>query len=385
MEDFHFNQIIYLSNSPLKYLEKGFHISELKNINDLEVKFWNLTQIVFGEKTNEEKNIFEKNISNLNQFENEIKLQKNQKSLYISLISYEFSTIHLYYILKKYNCKTLFFARGALPQHKIISRLKTLDYNRIVSFCKNRIALLIKYLKIVNTHDYLLISGKEGYKTIGIGSEIDIKKSKIYYINALDKEIFDKTNNKLLENKNKIAFLDEYLPFHPDNKLLNLKTLSENKYFKELNLFFSYLELKLKVQVVICAHPKSEKYKTKNYFENRKIYFNETNEIVKASRGVICHASTSVNFAVLSKKPITFISSNLIKHYLPLLDKQIILNSKILKANFINIDNIENEYYFHKLNEVKYNAWIKNYLSYKVDQNKSETSEILKEILFKKN
>ena len=92
-----------------------------------------------------------------------------------------------------------------------------------------------------------------------------------------------------------------------------------------------------------------------------------------------------MNFAVLSKKPITFISSNLIKHYLPLLDKQIILNSKILKANFINIDNIENEYYFHKLNEVKYNALIKNYLSYKVDQNKSETSEILKEILFKKN
>ena len=111
------------------------------------------------------------------------------------------------------------------------------------------------------------------------------------------------------------------------------------------------------MQVVICAHPKAEKYKTKNYFENRKIYFNKTCEIIKSSRGVISHNSTAVNFAVLSKKPIIFITSNLIKRINPVLDKQILLHSKNLKSNCIDIDNYQQEnLFFWKINEVFYKS-----------------------------
>jgi len=384
MEHIRYNQIVYLSSLPLRNLSKDFYVHELKNIKGLDVQFWNLTEVLFSLKTNDEKNIFEKNICNHAQFKNEIKLQNNEKTLYITSIAFEYRSLLLYYFLKKYNCKTLFFARGALPQYKRINKLNNINFNRIIIFFKNRIAFLFKYLNVVNTFNYLLISGLDGYKTIGVGSEIDLKKSKKYYINSIDKEIYDDANYELALDNNILVFIDEYMPFHPDFKLLNIDTVPESEYYNELNLFFSHIEKKLKMQVVICAHPKAEKYKTKNYFENRKIYFNKTCEIIKSSRGVISHNSTAVNFAVLSKKPIIFITSNLIKRINPVLDKQILLHSKNLKSNCIDIDNYQQEnLFFWKINEVFYKSWKRKYLTYNVNQNKVKTIEILKEIVSK--
>ena len=384
MEYFRYNQIVYLSSLPLKNLSKDFYVHELKNLKGLEVQFWNLTEVLFGLKTSEEKNNFEKNIGNHTQFKNEIKLQNNEKTLYITSIAFEYRSLLLYYFLKKHNCKTLFFARGALPQYKLIDKLNNLNFNRIIIFFKNRIAFLFKYLNIVNTFDYLLTSGLDGYKTIGVGSEIDLKKSKKYYINSIDKEIYDDANPELALDNNILVFIDEYMPFHPDFKLLNIDTVPESEYYNELNLFFSRIEKKLKMQVVICAHPKAENYKTKNYFENRKIYFNKTCEIIKLSRGVISHNSTAINFAVLSKKPIIFITSNLIKRFNPILDKQILLHSKILNSNFIDIDNYQQKnLFFWEINEVFYKSWKRKYLTYNVNQNKVKTLKLLKQIVVK--
>ena len=243
MEYFHYSQIIYLSSLPLKNLSKDFYVHELKNLKGLEVQFWNLTEILFGVKTNEEKNIFEININNHNQFKNEIRLQNNEKTLYIITIAFEYRALLLNYFLKKYNCKTLFFARGALPQYKRINKLNNINYHRIINFLKNKIAFFFKYLKIVNTYDYLLISGLDGYKTIGVGSEIDLKKSKKYYVNSIDKEIYDNADSKSVEKDNILVFIDEYMPFHPDFKLLNIETVPESEYYDELNLFFSSAHL----------------------------------------------------------------------------------------------------------------------------------------------
>ena len=384
MKYFRYNQVVYLSSLPLKNLSKDFYVHKLKNLKGLEVQFWNLTEVLFGIKTNEEKNVFEKKISNHTQFKNEIKLQNNEKTLYIISIAFEYRALLLYYFLKKHNCKTLFFARGALPQYKRINKLNNINFNRIINFFKNRIAFFFKYLKIVNTFDYLLISGLDGYKTIGVGSEIDLKKSKKYYINSIDKEIYDDAHSELALDDNILVFIDEYMPFHPDFKLLNVDTVPESEYYNELNLFFSHIEKKLKMQVVICAHPKAENYKTKNYFDNRKIYFNKTCEIIKASQGVISHNSTAVNFAVLSKKPIIFITSNLIKRFNPVLDKQILLHSKFLNSNFINIDKYQQKkLFFWEINDVFYKSWKRKYLTYNVNQHKEKTLEILKEIIVK--
>ena len=150
MDYFHYNQIVYLSSLPLKSLSKDFYVHELKNLKGLEVQFWNLTEILFGVKTNEEKNIFEININNHTQLKNKIKLQNNEKTLYITSITFEYRSLFLYYFLKKYNCKTLFFARGALPQYKRINKLNNINFNRVIIFFKNRIAFLFKYLNVVN-------------------------------------------------------------------------------------------------------------------------------------------------------------------------------------------------------------------------------------------
>ena len=61
MEHIRYNQIVYLSSLPLRNLSKDFYVHELKNIKGLDVQFWNLTEVLFSLKTNDEK-IFLKKI-----------------------------------------------------------------------------------------------------------------------------------------------------------------------------------------------------------------------------------------------------------------------------------------------------------------------------------
>ena len=57
-------------------------------------------------------------------------------------------------------------------------------------------------------------------------------------------------------------------------------------------------------------------------FQGRKVIFNKTAELVANSMLVITHASESVNFAVMSKKKIIFLNSNIfLPSYRDLIDQ----------------------------------------------------------------
>ena len=109
-----------------------------------------------------------------------------------------------------------------------------------------------------------------------------------------------------------ILFLDNYLPFHPDFQLSGSAQpdISPERYYGRLNAFFSYLEAKLGLPVVIAAHPRARKENYSGYFNGRKVEYGKTIELVAAAKAVLAHASTSINFAVLFRKPIIFITSD---------------------------------------------------------------------------
>ena len=106
-------------------------------------------------------------------------------------------------------------------------------------------------------------------------------------------------------------FLDQFLPFHPDAifvKKFNPKT-TEKKYFPALNKFFDDFEKSTNTKVVIAAHPKSD-YENRNCWGSRKFIKYDSLDLVKNSKFVLAHQSTSLSYAVLLKKKIIFLTSN---------------------------------------------------------------------------
>lgn len=111
----------------------------------------------------------------------------------------------------------------------------------------------------------------------------------------------------------KIVFLDIFLPYHNDLEFSNEKIINPENYYKEINNFFQKIELKHNKEIVIAAHPTAI-YK-ENPFNNRKIYWGKTAELVSGSIFVLSHWSTSVNYAILFKKPIIFFYTSDIQKY----------------------------------------------------------------------
>ncbi len=106
------------------------------------------------------------------------------------------------------------------------------------------------------------------------------------------------------------VFLDEYLPFHPDFfRQKVLPPIKADEYYPLLNKFFRLIEKQLKLKVIIAAHPRSHSEKLSESFERRELVFGRTIELVKESKLVLAHSSTSLNFANLFYKPVIFLTA----------------------------------------------------------------------------
>lgn len=368
------NKVVYIGYLPLT--EKVIEDFYFQNLRDkgIAVEYWDLSEIYFkGIFDNHLKDDCIFKINTFSALEGMIKQQYILSTLFLSNITFEYKVLTLYRILSKYNCKTSFFARGALPFPKAASRIgsfilklqKALNIDLLLGFVKNKYAYFLKKKGIVKPHALVFRAGEKGIQTIGVGSDIENEKSKILDVNSFDYDKYVKTKNseKLVINKY-CVFLDEYFPFHPDFEMLNIRTIEANEYYDNLNRFFDLLENKFKVEVVIAAHPKADKYIEKDYFNNRKVFFNKSAELTRNSEFVIVHCSTSVSFAVLNKKPILTLTSNAIKEVMPNYFNFITHFSEILDSSLINIDDSKpTEIILREPNPVKYSKYAYNYLT----------------------
>lgn len=324
-------RIIYLGYLELtKYTVENFYLSTLSE-NGYDVTYWDLSSLFF--KTVPQKSI--KKIDNIiveqiNSYSVLAKLiNKNSKSLYILLMSFDGRIFRLYYLLNKYGCQTMTFHLFSMPfynlkkkkyylLHKLIHlKRKNLIYKLNLEF----MVFLIK-CKYMNYFDYVLTSGNIGnlyIKKYFSKNQTCISRSKILSFNTTDYNIF--INNKYSSTTLDypyILFIDEYYPFHPDTLLFNGKfNMDPNEYFTQINSVFSLFEKKYSMPVVIAAHPKAVKYKDNNFFNNRLVFFEKTADLVKGCKFVITHDSTALNYAIFNKKPIFLLKSSIIKEALP--------------------------------------------------------------------
>lgn len=315
-----YKKIVFICYLPLtdKIIDNFYFKSLLDN--GLSVEYWDVSDmyfkhIKFENKTYDFKEIIKK-INTLKEFQKKLLSQDLRKTIFVPIITFEYRVLDLFRLLSKYKCILFFFSRGLLPTqikgtgliNKILNKKKLFFSSTwIITFILNRIALLCKKTKIIKPYDLVFCAGQKS---------VDIYKmeSKVIPINYFDYDDYltiSKGTIPPVLNARYCVFLDDHIVGDSDYKISEIEELDPSKYYKSINEFFSLIEEKLKVEVVIAAHPKSNYIN--NEFEGRKIFKNMSNALVKDCSFAITHYSSSLSYAVCYNKPLVFIYNEEIK------------------------------------------------------------------------
>ena len=205
-------------------------------------------------------------------------------------------------------------------------------------------------------YDYLLVANDVADKN----ADYYFNYSKKIYGHYKDYELhLLKINNEQYQN-NYAVFIDEAIFNHPDNfEPLGGNRLNTKKniylYFRDLNNFFDNFEKYTSTKIIIAAHPRSldfdyenQDFDYENYLNGRKVIKHKTYELIKKSKLVFAHYSTSVSHAVMLKKPLIFLNSSLmfdIGYFTKILSYSIETGCKMIdiKNNNINYNNLFNQ------------------------------------------
>lgn len=138
-------------------------------------------------------------------------------------------------------------------------------------------------------------------------------KSHVLWLHSLDYDHYLSMKDfPVLQDTRMGVFVDQYLPFHPDAVYIEgtlVETTSE-EYYPPLRNFFDFLEQKFKVRIVIAAHPRSKYEGHHDLFGQREIIRGKTAELIRQSGFVLLHNSIAINYAILFKKPVIFITTD---------------------------------------------------------------------------
>ena len=286
----------------------------------------------------------------------------DHNSIIISLSRVNKNTFFIYNkILKKGN-KIGFIQLGTTPDLYINFKKQILR-----SFLRKIKNKIIQRFYGIHSHFYIV-----GSKADILSSENHVlfnKKSRFIYYNSLDYDLYlsnEKLNNKKTLTSKYVVFLDEYNLNHPDNKITGIVPVGKN-YYSELNSFFSKIESKYSVKVIIAAHPRSRYDKIGNPFQGREVFKFKTIDLVKDSEFVLAHASTALNMSILYKKPIVSLTS---RNYHHTYIDSIKFFSETISSKLIDLSTedyrLPNSF---KINEKAYEDFHENYINYKNSNN----------------
>jgi hypothetical protein len=380
-----FKKVVFVRYLPLtKAIYTDLYFEELIK-NNFSVEYLDVSALFSLQKAPTSTFDFSSTIiiNSYKQLDSYLSMNSNESVLFISIMTYDAIVIKLFRHFTKYKVKLGVFARGVFPEYtpdekfQMKKYLKVFKFKSLYNFCANKLAYIFKKYQIIKTYDIIFKAGNYGFWGLGIGSDLDCKKAEIVNVNTVDYDQYLSSRAQAeTANNDKIVFLDQYLPYHPDAINFKIKPVEPTRYYQELNSFFDKLETVVGKKIIIAAHPKAEKYKSMNPFKEREIFFNQSNDLVKNSSLVLTHASTAVCFPICYQKQIVLISSKQINETLPHFN----LTSKAIElacdAKLIDMDANDEIIIPPFINEVKYRNYKYNYLT------SSQTENLLSKNIF---
>ena len=266
--------------------------------------------------------------------------------------------------------------RSIARNHGLLVRLKlgsipnvTENYNflKLLNLTKNPIIFLKKlifFLKNIPRKirekryfpDYLVVGGIKSM--IGVNH----KNTLVIKAHNFDYDFFIQENQvKLNKNRNVILFLDEYGPYHPDFTRHGIEPfVTAENYYTIIDLGLDKIAKQLKLNIEIAAYPNSN-YRNKRIKHKYPVIEKRTFELIRDADVVVTHCSTSIQMAVIMKKPIIFITTDEIQNniFAKNYAKNIDNFATILGKKVINLDSLQKINDFKNYLEVDYNKYEK--------------------------
>lgn len=163
-----------------------------------------------------------------------------------------------------------------------------------------------KILRPLRNLKYYFINKKlKPLAFIGCGGIMRKLSKRVYpkadFISIPSVSIIWKPTDRIIQEDYNV-FIDENVIYAPDAKMLGLQICTDVKgYYKRMSMLFTKIEKWTGNPVVICA---SGKYQYKeDLFENRKIIYKNTLELIAHANIVVGHISSAIEQVVVSKKP----------------------------------------------------------------------------------
>lgn len=333
------NRVIYISFSRLtEKIALDWNLEYLIE-RGITVEYWDIADILRN-KLHESHSLmtyYLRRFASYAELERRLTLPENIGAVYVIMIGLEPRFLPLFKLLRRHECKTVLFAWGAMPGMQL-SRLRKLQFLflnpfklifKIVSGLQLRVA---QATGLIAPFDVVFSAGR-------VMAERFSKAKRIVPINLVDYDHFTRSTieTNFIEQKKYAVFLDTNLPYHTDLSLVGLQSLEPQRYFDSLNRFFSFVEDRFGVNVVIAAHPKS------NYppgaFNFRSVWRQATPQLVRHANFVITQTSTAISYAVLNFKPVVFVyTDDMLKLYSGSLMRELDALSEYLGGTLVNID-----------------------------------------------
>ncbi|MDD1653176.1 MAG: hypothetical protein LUQ64_01380, partial [Methanomicrobiales archaeon] len=155
--------------------------------------------------------------------------------------------------------------------------------------------------------DLLLAGGVKPvrYTTYPVGP-----RTRTVWLHAMDYDIYRSLRDRpFTPGADTGVFIDGYDFHHPDIARSGEAPYPwVNAYYRRLRAFFTFLEETRGIRIVVAAHPLADYPEPEQIFGKRPVVRGRTPELIQESRFTILHASTAVNFAVLFRKPVLFLT-----------------------------------------------------------------------------
>lgn len=265
---------------------------------------------------------------------------------YIEISEYNYLKTILILLSKGFLSLTLRMGAMPLPIPYNASR-----YERIIGLVKkigskeenlastfNRLFLKLYFQPSLSRYSkqfYRVVSGNVTYKEAlnSIPEDQIIKVHNFDY----DKYLLANKIDQFADEKY-ILFIDEDMAYHSDFIYQNLSSpVKPEVYFPTMRNALGYIADQLGCTVKIATHPRSNYTgERSDAFGNIPLYHGITAELIKSAYLVLGHTSTSLQLAVIYKKPILFVTTNEIKNssYQLFIDEY----ARVLHRNIVNLD-----------------------------------------------
>lgn len=371
-----YKKLIIISTNCLdRRINTLFGIKELVSAG-IKVEYCNI-----GELTYHEHVVFEKvdgvilhDFKSKEEFYKYINENKGQPFLYIVYANYTPLTYFCYRALTRINADIAYCVNGVLPIQSLSTRIKSLTISKFLKAIENRIFAIIKKTGLLKPLKYQFntcLKARVDYK-------VD-RKTKYIPFNSTD---YASTQDNLerIINEDYLVYIDQYLPHHPDNKIVGIGCVNSDDFYSKLNNLFDLVENNTGLRIVIAAHPTAVIYKTSNPFNNRPLFFNKTSQLVKYSSGLLLHHSAACFYGVLYYKSLLFITSNAIQKYMPMVDEAIYNLANKFGSTIVNLDNQNPSISMPSIDKKLYDQFKYNNITTLESENR-KNSEILISVL----